>query len=67
MKRGYGDEFETYWNESAVYLLRLDGAKLIEEATYELHSMCLEVVDEVVHSEELMDRFEIDDHLRHVL
>ena len=40
---------------------------MIEEATYELHSMCLEVVDAVVASDELMDRFEIADSLRQVL
>ena len=36
----------------------------LEEATYELHNMCLEAVEAVVLSDRLMDQFEIPPNLR---
>ena len=38
---------EPYWNEGASYKLSDEGAWRIERAAFELHSMLLEVVDEV--------------------
>ena len=50
---------EPYWNESASYRLSDEGAWRIERAAYELHSMILEAVDEVVQSDVLLDEFGI--------
>src|SRR5687768_17490628 len=51
---------EQYWDESACYAFTLDEIEQgIEEPTEELHQMCLALVDEVVRSEELMERIAI--------
>ncbi len=51
---------EPYWDESARYVFSLreieDG---LEAATSELHALCLELVDRVAQSEELMRRLRI--------
>ncbi len=61
----YGFKFhtlygETYWDESAYYQFTLRQIEEgIEAPTAELHQMCLAVVDRVVRSEELLQRFQI--------
>ena len=51
---------EPYWDESAYYQFTLAQIESdLEDPTEEIHSMCLEVVDRVVHSEELLQRFKI--------
>ncbi|MDB5667730.1 MAG: hypothetical protein JWL74_680 [Alphaproteobacteria bacterium] len=51
---------EQYWDESACYAFTLEEIERdIEEPTEELHQMCLALVDEVVRSEELMERIAI--------
>ncbi|MBV1787409.1 glutathionylspermidine synthase family protein [Marinobacterium sp. D7] len=61
----YGFKFHTmygekYWDESAYYQFTLKQIEdHIEDPTAELHQMSLEVVDRVVRSEELMQRFRI--------
>ncbi len=51
---------EPYWDESAYYQFTLDQVENdIEDPTEEIHQMCLEVVDRVVKSEELLERFAI--------
>ncbi|MGY5452379.1 glutathionylspermidine synthase family protein [Agarivorans sp. MS3-6] len=51
----YGDK---YWDESAYYQFTLEQIETgIEAPTEEIHQMCLEVVDKVVHDEQLMRRF----------
>ena len=56
---------QEYWDESAVYEFSLaeieDG---IEAPTAELHSMCLDLVDEAVQSERLMTQLEIPEAMR---
>ena len=49
-----------YWDESAAYAFTLDEIEeRIEPAAAQLHTLCLELVDEVVRSETLMDRLAI--------
>jgi hypothetical protein len=36
---------QTYWNDEAAYRLTADAAVELRNATYELHTMCLEAVD----------------------
>ena len=45
-----GDKYyqQTYWNDEAAYELSFDAALKLRNATYELHSMCLEAVDLIV-------------------
>lgn len=61
----YGFHFHTmygepYWDESAYYQFSLKQIERdLEDPTAELHQMCLAVVDKVVHSEALLQRFQI--------
>ncbi|WP_137166323.1 glutathionylspermidine synthase family protein [Salinimonas lutimaris] len=61
----YGFHFHTmygepYWDESAYYQFSLEQIERdLEDPTAELHQMCLAVVDKVVHSEALLQRFQI--------
>lgn len=50
---------QSYWNEHASYELSDEGAWRIESASFELHSMMLEAVDEVIRSDVLLDEFGI--------
>ena len=49
----------TYWDESVAYEFTAREVDVIEEATEELHSRCLDAVDRIVADEELMLRMEI--------
>ena len=61
----YGFHFHTlygerYWDESACYQFSLKQIEEdLEDPTAEIHQMCLQVVDQVVASDELMQRFAI--------
>ena len=51
---------QTYWDESAYYRFSLEQIELdLEQPTEEIHQMCLELVDKVVRSETLLQRFQI--------
>lgn len=51
---------ETYWDESAYYQFTLRQIEdHLEDPTAEIHQMCLAVVDEVVGSEALLEKFRI--------
>lgn len=39
---------ETYWDESACYLFQADEIDRLEEATAELHALCLQAVEQVI-------------------
>lgn len=63
----YGFNFHTmhdqpYWSEEAYYQFSLSQIEVIEDATAELHQMCLQVVEKVVNSEELLTKFQIPKH-----
>ncbi len=65
----YGFNFHTmydepYWCEDAYYKLSGEQVEKLEEVTAELHQMCLQVVEKVVDSDTLMDRFRIPKHTR---
>ena len=53
---------EPYWCEDAYYQFTLAQIEEIESATAELHQMCLQVVEKVVGSDELMAKFCIPKH-----
>lgn len=61
--REFGFRFHTlygqpYWDESAYYQFTLEQIERdLEDPTAELHQMCLQAVDAVVRSEELLRRF----------
>ncbi|KAK3281749.1 hypothetical protein CYMTET_10482 [Cymbomonas tetramitiformis] len=62
----YGDIFgwtDYYWNEEACYNVHSDGMWSIQKASYELHSMCLEAVAEVVEDDMLLQAFGIPQSL----
>ncbi|EJK64595.1 hypothetical protein THAOC_14655 [Thalassiosira oceanica] len=59
---GWG-KTDPYWNEDAAYKVSAQGMGMIERAAFELHSMCLEAVAEVVESNELLREFGIPDEL----
>ncbi|MEN9353701.1 MAG: hypothetical protein RL318_1026 [Fibrobacterota bacterium] len=53
-------EGDLYWDESACYQFTLREIEQdIEDPTLELHGMCLDLVDEACHSQELMERLAI--------
>ncbi|PLP24625.1 hypothetical protein CWN01_14905, partial [Klebsiella pneumoniae] len=58
----YGFNFHTmygepYWSEEAYYKLTLAQVEKLEAVTAELHQMCLQVVEKVIASDELMTKF----------
>lgn len=53
---------EPYWCEDAYYQFTMAQVEEIEQATEEIHQMCLQVVDKVANSEELLARFQIPRH-----
>jgi glutathionylspermidine synthase len=53
-------EGQAYWDESAAYAFTLDQVELdLEPAAAELHDLCLDLVDEVAGSQELMEKLAI--------
>lgn len=49
---------EKYWDETAYYQFTLQQIEQgIEQPTEEIHQMCLQVVEKVIHDDELMRRF----------
>ncbi|MBU2881127.1 glutathionylspermidine synthase family protein [Psychrosphaera sp. B3R10] len=51
---------ETYWDESAFYQFSLNQIENdLEQPTEEIHQMCLEVVNQVVHDEEWLTKFKL--------
>jgi len=48
---------DPYWNEAAYYRVSEAGMWEVEKAAFELHSMCLEAVDDVVADDALLERF----------
>ncbi len=63
----YGFNFHTmygepYWSEEAYYKLTLAQVEKLEAVTAELHQMCLQVVEKVIASDELMTKFRIPKH-----
>ncbi|WP_416305420.1 glutathionylspermidine synthase family protein [Neptunicella sp. SCSIO 80796] len=63
--RDFGFHFHTlygepYWDESAYYQFSLQQIEQdIEDPTADIHQMCLQIVDEVVNSEALLQKFQI--------
>lgn len=53
---------EPYWCEDAYYQFTLAQIEELEKATADLHQMCLQVVERVVNSDELMTKFCIPKH-----
>lgn len=63
----YGFNFHTlygepYWCEDAYYQFTLAQIEALEDATAEIHQMCLKVVEKVVSSDTLMTKFRIPRH-----
>lgn len=53
-----------YFTQDEIIFLKESKAKEIIEATYNIHSMCLQLVDEVVKDEKLLDLFQIPVNVR---
>ncbi len=65
----YGFNFHTmygepYWSEEACYQFSLSQIEYLESVTAELHQMCLQAVEKVVGSEQLLEKFRIPKHVR---
>ncbi|MGK3135874.1 glutathionylspermidine synthase family protein [Pantoea trifolii] len=63
----YGFQFHTmygepYWCEEAYYQFTLAQVEQLEDTTAELHQMCLQAVEKVVNSDDLLTRFCIPKH-----
>ncbi len=63
----YGFRFHTmygepYWCEDTYYQFTLAQIEKLEVTTAELHQMCLQVVEKVVGSEQLLEKFRIPKH-----
>ena len=63
----YGFNFHTmygepYWCEDAYYQFTLQQVETLEDVTSEIHQMCLQAVDLVSSSEELLEKFRIPKH-----
>lgn len=48
-----------YWDETAMYEFSLNEVEILEEATEEVHKLCMALVDEVVNSDVLMTKLRI--------
>ena len=48
-----------YWNERASYHVHPYGRWQLEQAAFDIHSMCLEAAGDVIQSDYLLERFEI--------
>lgn len=55
---------EDYFSGDQIVFVKDDKVKEIVEATYQIQSLCLELVDEVVNNDSLMDLFDIPVNLR---
>ena len=55
---GFG-MYDSYWNEKASYQVHPFGRWMLESAAFQIHSMCLEAANEVIASDELLEKFEI--------
>lgn len=56
---------EPYWDESACYAFTLQQVEQdLEDPTFELHQMAMGLVEEIVNSEELMDRLAVPEDYR---
>lgn len=56
---------EPYWIDGAAYVFSLEEIETrIEDASQELHEMCMDLVDDVVKSEETLERLAIPEDLR---
>ncbi|MGP1953062.1 MAG: glutathionylspermidine synthase family protein [Arsenophonus sp. ET-KM2-MAG3] len=53
---------EPYWCENAYYQFTMQQIEDLEATTSELHQMCLQVVERVINSEELLIKFQIPKH-----
>lgn len=59
---------EPYWDERARYIFTLrEIEEDIEAATRELDALCLELVDRIAQSEEMMDRLHVAKHARELI
>ncbi|MEH7911502.1 glutathionylspermidine synthase family protein [Rhizobium laguerreae] len=59
---------EPYWLDDAAYTFTLDEIEMqIEGPSQELHDMCMDMVDDIVRSEETLDRLAIPEDLRDVV
>ncbi len=64
----FGFKFHTmqgkaYWDESAYYHFSLEQIERdLESPTEDIHQMCLAVVEKVVNSQELLEKFQIPQH-----
>ncbi|TBF91310.1 glutathionylspermidine synthase family protein [Rhizobium leguminosarum] len=59
---------EPYWLDDAAYTFTLDEIETrIEEPSQELHDMCMDLVGDIVRSEESLDRLAIPEDLRDVV
>lgn len=59
---------EPYWVDDAAYVYSLEEIETrIEDPSQELHDMCLDLVGDIVNSEELLDRLAIPAELRDVV
>lgn len=56
-----------YFENEKVMIIDQNKVKEIIEATFEIHSMCLELINEVVYDEKLLDLFEIPENLRPII
>lgn len=53
---------EPYWCEDAYYEFTLAQIEELEETTAELHQMCLQVVEKVINSDQLLTKCRIPKH-----
>ncbi|MBY3250870.1 glutathionylspermidine synthase family protein [Rhizobium laguerreae] len=59
---------EPYWLDDAAYTFTLDEIEMqIEGPSQELHDMCMDIVGDIVRSEETLDRLAIPEDLRDVV
>ena len=59
---------EPYWLDDAAYVFSLEEIETrIEEPSQELHDMCIDLVDDIVKSEEALDKLAIPEDMRDVV
>lgn len=56
-------ERDQYWPETAMAQISSEAEKELLEATFELHNMCLEIVEEIINDDNMLKLFHINEVL----
>lgn len=56
-------EKDSYWHETAMVQISPQAEQELLSATFELHNMCLEIVEEIINDDNMLRLFHINEDL----